>query len=75
MILQLPKNVLQRSAGGLYVSRVCGSLVPGLQSAQDPAVVDGLLQVGEGDAGHQVDTLFQGLALVPRLEVLKQKLS
>ena len=37
---------------------------------QDPGVVLRLLEVGEGDAGDQVDLLSQRLALVVVLEVL-----
>ena len=33
------------------------SLVPGLELLQDPGVVLGLLEVGEGDAGDEVDPL------------------
>ena len=33
------------------------ALVPGLELLQDPGVVLGLLEVGEGDAGDEVDPL------------------
>ena len=53
-----------------YIFSIFVHLVFRLEVLQDPGVVLRLLEVGEGDAGDQVDLLSQRLALVVVLEVL-----
>ena len=54
----------------IFYPQIIFHLMFRLEVLEDPGVVLWLLEVGEGDAGDEVDLLGQGLVLVVVLEVL-----